>query len=98
MAYPRRDRDGWAAVGAVAARRACGRGVADVRRSRASFLEARDSMGVAPSQALLVGDSPWDAYAAGRAGIGMFGVRTGGFSQEALRHAGAIDVVPIPAI
>ncbi len=60
------------------------------------LLQACETMGMAPAQALLVGDSPWDAYAAGRAGIAMFGVRTGGFSPEALRRAGATDVVPHP--
>jgi HAD superfamily hydrolase (TIGR01509 family) len=60
------------------------------------LLAACEKIGVEPQQAMLVGDSPWDGYAAGRVGIRMIGVRTGGFSLEALRAAGAIDVVDDP--
>jgi HAD superfamily hydrolase (TIGR01509 family) len=61
------------------------------------LLQACEIVGVAPSRALLIGDSPWDAEAAARAGIRMFAVRTGGFSPESLRRAGAADVVHHPA-
>lgn len=60
------------------------------------LLAACEKIGVEPSSAILVGDSPWDGYAAGRVGIRTFGVRTGGFSAQALRGAGAIDVVEEP--
>ena len=39
--------------------------------------------------AALVGDSTWDAIAAGRLGIPTIAIRTGGFSSEELRDAGA---------
>jgi HAD superfamily hydrolase (TIGR01509 family) len=42
--------------------------------------------------AVLVGDSTWDAKAAGRAGIKMVAVLTGGFSEAELREAGAVAV------
>jgi HAD superfamily hydrolase (TIGR01549 family) len=42
--------------------------------------------------AVLVGDSTWDAEAAGRAGLAAFALRTGGFSVEELRDAGARKV------
>jgi len=42
---------------------------------------------------LLVGDTPRDAEAANRNGIPMLGVQTGGFSEQALRLAGATHVV-----
>ena len=61
------------------------------------LLAACEAIGVEPGRALLVGDSPWDAYAAGRVGIRMIGVRTGGFSEAALRRAGALDVVDDPS-
>ncbi len=40
-------------------------------------------------QAVMIGDSTWDAEAAERAGIGAYAVRTGGFSDEELLSAGA---------
>ncbi len=39
--------------------------------------------------AVMIGDSTWDAKAAGRAGIPTYAVRTGGFSVEELQEAGA---------
>jgi HAD superfamily hydrolase (TIGR01549 family) len=44
-------------------------------------------------QAVMVGDSTWDAKAAAAAGIPTLGVLTGGFSAEELREAGAGRVV-----
>lgn len=40
-------------------------------------------------EALMVGDTPWDCEAAGRAGIVTYTVMTGGFSEAELREAGA---------
>jgi HAD superfamily hydrolase (TIGR01509 family) len=45
-----------------------------------------------PEQAVMVGDSPWDVLAAGRAGVRTIAVMTGGFSEEELREAGAVEV------
>jgi HAD superfamily hydrolase (TIGR01549 family) len=42
--------------------------------------------------AIVVGDSVWDFEAAGRAGHPGYAIRTGGFSVEELRSAGARDV------
>jgi HAD superfamily hydrolase (TIGR01509 family) len=42
--------------------------------------------------AVLLGDSVWDCRAAGRAGIAVVGLLTGGFSDRELRDAGAMDV------
>ncbi len=39
--------------------------------------------------AVMIGDSTWDALAAGRAGIACVGVLTGGYSGTELREAGA---------
>jgi HAD superfamily hydrolase (TIGR01549 family) len=44
------------------------------------------------ASAVMIGDSVWDAEAAGRAGIGTYAVRTGGFSVEELTDAGAKKV------
>jgi HAD superfamily hydrolase (TIGR01509 family) len=43
-------------------------------------------------QAVMVGDTPWDCEAAGKAGVGTIGVLTGGFSEDELRDAGADPV------
>ena len=42
-----------------------------------------------PDEAIVVGDTPWDAEAAGRAGIPMIGFRSGGFADSELTGAGA---------
>ncbi len=42
--------------------------------------------------AVMIGDSTWDAKAAQRAGLPTFAVRTGGFSVEELLEAGAAKV------
>ncbi len=47
--------------------------------------------------AVMVGDSPWDAKAARRAGVPTIGLLTGGFSIEELRDAGADPVLESPA-
>lgn len=41
---------------------------------------------------VMIGDSTWDCVAAGRADVPTIAVRTGGFSVEELRDAGAVDV------
>jgi HAD superfamily hydrolase (TIGR01509 family) len=42
--------------------------------------------------AVVVGDSPWDAKAAARAGVPAIGLLTGGFCESELREAGADPV------
>lgn len=44
---------------------------------------------VGGEHAVMIGDSTWDAEAAERAGLPTYAVRTGGFSVEELREAGA---------
>jgi HAD superfamily hydrolase (TIGR01549 family) len=45
-----------------------------------------------PAEAVVIGDTPWDAQAARKAGIPMLGVLTGGFSEESLLENGAREV------
>jgi HAD superfamily hydrolase (TIGR01509 family) len=45
-----------------------------------------------PQDAVMVGDSPWDARAAARAGVPTIAVMTGGFSTQELLEAGAMAV------
>jgi HAD superfamily hydrolase (TIGR01549 family) len=42
--------------------------------------------------AVMVGDTTWDAKAAARAGVQTIGVLSGGFSEHELRDAGAVAV------
>jgi phosphoglycolate phosphatase-like HAD superfamily hydrolase len=48
--------------------------------------------GVAPGEAVVVGDTPYDVQAAAKAGIDTVGLLSGGFSEESLREAGAVAV------
>jgi phosphoglycolate phosphatase-like HAD superfamily hydrolase len=47
------------------------------------------------ADALMVGDATWDVVAASRAGITTLGLLTGGYGEEELRAAGAVEVYPI---
>jgi HAD superfamily hydrolase (TIGR01509 family) len=53
---------------------------------------ALDKIDGEPGDALLIGDTVWDVEAAKRAGVDTLAVRTGGFSDEELRDAGAREV------
>ena len=52
---------------------------------------------VSAEEILVVGDTPYDAEAAGKAGMRMIGVLCGGFSEESLRKAGCIAIYKDPA-
>jgi HAD superfamily hydrolase (TIGR01509 family) len=45
-------------------------------------------------EAILIGDTTWDVEAANRAGVRTLAVLTGGFSEDELRNAGAMEVFP----
>lgn len=51
---------------------------------------------VGVQRALLVGDTPYDVEAAGRAGLLCIGLRSGGYSEAELVEAGATLVVDAP--
>jgi HAD superfamily hydrolase (TIGR01509 family) len=53
---------------------------------------ALDKAGGDGTEAMLVGDTPWDVKAAGRAGVPTLAVLTGGFSEQQLTEAGAAAV------
>ena len=48
--------------------------------------------GIAPNNVIVVGDTPYDAEAAGKALLRTIGVLSGGFSEEKLRQAGCIAI------
>ncbi len=50
-----------------------------------------------PSRAIVIGDSPYDAIAAGRAGARTIGVLCGGFPEADLRQTGCIAIFRDPA-
>jgi HAD superfamily hydrolase (TIGR01509 family) len=53
---------------------------------------ALELAGGSPDDAIMVGDTPWDVEAAGRAGVATVAVRTGGFAVSELEEAGAVAV------
>lgn len=52
---------------------------------------------LAGSEAVAIGDTPYDATAARKAGVATIGVLCGGFTESALRQAGCTAVYPGPA-
>lgn len=56
---------------------------------------ALDRLGLRPDEAVMLGDTPYDIAAAGRAGLGVIAFRCGGFSDEDL--AGALAIFDGPA-
>lgn len=61
------------------------------------FLAALAKLGIDPHEAIIVGDTPYDAQAAGKAGSRTVGVLSGGFPEEELRAAGCVAVYRDPA-
>lgn len=53
--------------------------------------------GVAHDDVIAVGDTPWDAQAAGKAGLRTVGVLCGGFPEAGLLEAGCIAIYRDPA-
>jgi HAD superfamily hydrolase (TIGR01509 family) len=47
---------------------------------------------VAPKEAVVIGDTPYDVIAAAKAGMRTICLLSGGFTEEALRAAGAVEI------
>ena len=56
------------------------------------FAVALKKVGVEPSEAIVVGDSPYDVEGAQRAGMQTVALRSGGFFDEELKAAGAAAI------
>jgi HAD superfamily hydrolase (TIGR01549 family) len=57
------------------------------------FEAALERLGdVRPSEAVVVGDTPYDAQAAGKAGVKTIGLLSGGFPEADLRAAGCVRI------
>lgn len=54
------------------------------------------TLGVAGNDVVAIGDTPYDAEAAGKAKIATIGVLCGGFTENSLRQAGCVQVYPGP--
>jgi phosphoglycolate phosphatase-like HAD superfamily hydrolase len=54
-------------------------------------------LGIEGREAVAIGDTPYDATAAGKAAISTIGVLCGGFTENSLREAGCVEVYPGPA-
>jgi HAD superfamily hydrolase (TIGR01509 family) len=50
-----------------------------------------------PSKVIVVGDTPWDAIAAAKAGLKTIGLLCGGFSKHDLKDAGCVAIYTNPA-
>jgi phosphoglycolate phosphatase-like HAD superfamily hydrolase len=62
------------------------------------FKAALEHLGdVSASEAVVVGDTPYDAEAAGKLRLRTIGFRSGGFPEEELLAAGAIAIYDDPA-
>lgn len=67
----------------------------DIKRGKPHpdlFAATLKKLGVPAAQALAVGDTPYDAVAAGKCGISAIGVLTGGFTTACLGAAGCVAV------
>lgn len=72
----------------------------DVERSKPApdiVVAALEAVGVAPQDAVMIGDTVYDVRAADAAGVACIGVMCGGISEQELRDAGAAAVYGNPA-
>ena len=53
-------------------------------------------LGLKGENAIAIGDTPYDAQAAGKAGIKTIGFLSGGFTEASLREGGCVSVYPGP--
>lgn len=71
----------------------------DVERSKPApdiFQAALKKLRLDGGDAVAIGDTPYDAQAAGKAGIAAIGMLSGGFTEDDLRQGGCVAVYPGP--
>ena len=56
------------------------------------FTATLHRLGLKPSECIALGDTPYDAESAGKAGLRTIGVETGGWTQKELLAAGCVEV------
>jgi HAD superfamily hydrolase (TIGR01549 family) len=72
----------------------------DVKESKPApdiFEIVLKKLNVKGADAVAIGDTPYDAEAAGKAKITTIGVLCGGFTESSLRQAGCVEIYPGPA-
>jgi HAD superfamily hydrolase (TIGR01509 family) len=72
----------------------------DVEQSKPApdiFEVTLQKLEVPPDGAIVIGDSPYDAQAAGKTGLRTIGLLSGAFPEQSLRDAGCVAVYPGPA-
>jgi HAD superfamily hydrolase (TIGR01509 family) len=73
----------------------------DVKKSKPYpdiFATAVEELGnIAPNRAIAVGDTPYDAEAAGKINLRAIGLLCGGWNEEELRRAGCVAIYQDPA-
>jgi HAD superfamily hydrolase (TIGR01509 family) len=72
----------------------------DVKQAKPSpdiFVAAAQTLNIALSDCIVVGDSVWDLLAAGRKGALGVGMLSGGYGEEELQSAGAFRIYADPA-
>jgi HAD superfamily hydrolase (TIGR01509 family) len=73
----------------------------DVKKSKPYpdvFATAIKELGnIAPDQVIAIGDTPYDAEAAGKINLRVIGLLCGGWNEEELRRAGCVTVYQDPA-
>lgn len=73
---------------------------ADAKNSKPDadiFAAALKKVKMPPEQAIALGDTPWDAQAAGKLGIPVIGLTCGGWKAQDLLAAGCVEVWQDPA-
>jgi phosphoglycolate phosphatase-like HAD superfamily hydrolase len=63
-------------------------------RATASIIFSIKKLKVDGADAVAIGDTPYDAAAAGKAGIATIGLLCGGFTESLLREAGCDEIYP----
>jgi HAD superfamily hydrolase (TIGR01509 family) len=61
------------------------------------FEAALKKLNIDGADAVAIGDTPYDAEAAGKVKISTIGVLCGGFTEDSLRQAGCVEIYPGPA-
>ncbi len=61
------------------------------------FQAALKRLEIEPAEAMVLGDTPWDLEAAKKAGIPAVAVTCGGWTEQELKDAGAVEVYRDPA-
>ena len=72
-----------------------GTSIDDVKNSKPApdiFGVALRKLALTAPEAIVVGDAPYDVAAAGKCGIAAVTVRSGKFSDDVLRRAGAVAI------